>query len=95
MHSEVGASTSPCRQIDGKRGARGFDPAHLVSCRFCWVSFIFDGRPDAAQPPMQTYGGSWDITLKYEYGERFGLPCKNAKVRNAPVPVIVVITGCS
>ena len=40
--------------------------SHFVSSRFCWVSFIFDGLPEVAQPPMQTYGGSWDMTLKYE-----------------------------
>ena len=42
------------------------------------MSFIFDGLPEVAQPPMQTYGGSWDMTLKYEYGDRLGTPCSTA-----------------
>ena len=58
---------------------------YLVSMRFCWVSFILDGLPAVAHPPMQIYGGSWDITLKYEYGERFLAPCMAMQVYSCEV----------
>jgi hypothetical protein len=37
-----------------------------VSMMFCWESFMPFGRPEVAQVPMVTNGGSCDMTPKYE-----------------------------
>ena len=59
--SYVGADALFCNcraAIQLKAAKENYFVTHLVSIRFCWVSFILDGLPDVALPPMQTYGGS-------------------------------------
>ena len=85
------AATWRLAQTGGSRGPAA--NAHLVSRMFCWESFMWLGRLPTVVP-MVTYGGSCDMTPKYEYGARLPTPCSWAPVTySAHGGVNVHLTG--